>query len=196
MKTFGIGESAVVEKVGDAARTPRAGMEAGIYARDDGVHLRFSTRGDPATCSTGRWSEPWPRWADDVYGTDDDTLPAARSGPWPMRAAPRSPRSSPAPMAPFWQSSPATRRPQAKRASSEASWRWRTAAAGAADADATLTVELGEPGALGRSRVRLSLRAGEAGFEERDVRIHGSGPQRLRRAAFAALDQVRRAIGR
>jgi hypothetical protein len=27
------------------------------------------------------------------------------------------------------------------------------------------------------------------------TRVHGSGPQRQRRAAFAALDQVRRALG-
>jgi hypothetical protein len=27
-----------------------------------------------------------------------------------------------------------------------------------------------------------------------EVRIHGSGPQRIRRAAFAALDQIRRAV--
>jgi hypothetical protein len=27
-----------------------------------------------------------------------------------------------------------------------------------------------------------------------EVRVHGSGPQRARRAAFAALDQVRRAL--
>ena len=64
------------------------------------------------------------------------------------------------------------------------------------DVDAILTVELGEPGALGRSRVRVALRAGEASLAEREVRIHGSGPQRLRRAAFAALNEVRRAVSK
>ena len=62
-----------------------------------------------------------------------------------------------------------------------------------ADADAVLTVRLAAQGALGRSRVTVSLEAPEIGFETRVVRIHGSGQQRLRRAAFAALDVVRRA---
>ncbi len=76
VKTFGIGESAVVEKVGGLLERPGHGVAAGIYARDDGVHLRFSTRADG-----GRWLEaggprPGRCWADDVYGTDDDTLAA------------------------------------------------------------------------------------------------------------------------
>ena len=62
-----------------------------------------------------------------------------------------------------------------------------------ADADAVLTVRLAAQGALGRSRVTVSLEAPEIGFETRVVRILGSGQQRLRRAAFAALDVVRRA---
>jgi len=45
----------------------------------------------------------------------------------------------------------------------------------------------------GRSRVRVAV-TGEVVLPRVEVRIHGSGPQRLRRAAFAALDQVRRAL--
>jgi hypothetical protein len=41
----------------------------------------------------------------------------------------------------------------------------------------------------------VALAAGARSFEERELRIHGSGSQRLRRAAFAALDQVRRLAG-
>ena len=47
--------------------------------------------------------------------------------------------------------------------------------------------------AHGRSRVRVSV-SGVAAMPEIEVRVHGSGSQRARRAAFAALDQVRRAF--
>ena len=47
VKTFGIGESALAELVGDLLTAPGEGIEAGIYAHDDGVHLRFWTRGEP-----------------------------------------------------------------------------------------------------------------------------------------------------
>ena len=48
VKTFGIGESALAELVGDLLTAPGDGIEAGIYAHDDGVHLRFWTRGPAA----------------------------------------------------------------------------------------------------------------------------------------------------
>ena len=60
-------------------------------------------------------------------------------------------------------------------------------------ADGILVARLASPAALGRSRVTVSLDAPGIGFEDREVRIHGSGQQRLRRAGFAALDLVRRA---
>ena len=46
VKTFGIGESALAEMLGNLLEEPGDGVTAGIYARDDGVHLRFTTRGD------------------------------------------------------------------------------------------------------------------------------------------------------
>ena len=46
----------------------------------------------------------------------------------------------------------------------------------------------------GRSRVRVAI-SGAVQLAQTEVRIHGSGDQRLRRAAFAALDQVRRSAG-
>ena len=49
VKAFGIGESALAERLGELLTAPPAGVDAGIYARDDGVHVRFSTarrRGD------------------------------------------------------------------------------------------------------------------------------------------------------
>jgi hypothetical protein len=36
--------------------------------------------------------------------------------------------------------------------------------------------------------------SGRIALARRTLRIHGSGPQRLRRAAFAALDAVRREL--
>ena len=47
VRCYGIGESAAAAKLGDLL----AGDDpvAGIYARDDGIHIRFSTRGEPAT---------------------------------------------------------------------------------------------------------------------------------------------------
>jgi nicotinamide mononucleotide (NMN) deamidase PncC len=62
-------------------------------------------------------------------------------------------------------------------------------------ADATLRVRLLPIDARGRSRVEVSL-SGVATLDDVQTRVHGSGPQRQRRAAFAALDQVRRALRR
>jgi len=47
--------------------------------------------------------------------------------------------------------------------------------------------------AHGRGRARVSV-AGAVSMQAVEARIHGNGVQRARRAAFAALDQVRRAF--
>jgi hypothetical protein len=60
-------------------------------------------------------------------------------------------------------------------------------------ADAVLRVRLLPIDAHGRSRVEVSV-SGIAALERIQTRVHGSGPQRQRRAAFAALDQIRRAL--
>ena len=57
--------------------------------------------------------------------------------------------------------------------------------------DAVLQVSLLPQDAHGRSRVRVAM-SGAVSIPPTELRIHGSGPQRLRRAAFAALDAVRR----
>src|SRR6185312_1534505 len=54
VKTFGIGESAVAERVAPLLEAPGEGISAGIYARDDGVHLRFTTAGPDAGVRPGR----------------------------------------------------------------------------------------------------------------------------------------------
>ncbi len=58
-------------------------------------------------------------------------------------------------------------------------------------ADATIQLSLLPQDAHGRSRVRIAL-SGAVSMPMTELRIHGSGPQRLRRAAFAALDAIRR----
>jgi hypothetical protein len=60
-------------------------------------------------------------------------------------------------------------------------------------ADAVIQLSLLPTDGHGRSRVRVAV-TGKVVLPRVEVRIHGSGPQRLRRAAFAALDQVRRAL--
>ena len=57
--------------------------------------------------------------------------------------------------------------------------------------DATIQLSLLPQDGTGRSRVRVAV-AGVVAMPMTEIRIHGSGPQRLRRAAFAALDAVRR----
>ena len=42
VKAFGIGESALAERLGPLLDTPPDGVDAGIYARDDGIHVRFT----------------------------------------------------------------------------------------------------------------------------------------------------------
>lgn len=189
VKAFGIGESAMAERLGALLTSPPSGVEAGIYARDDGVHARFSTRGDPSALDTCV-ADARAALRDDAYGTDDDDLAGA-----------------------------ALTRLRALGAATLVSWEGGTdgallailAAAPADDGrarylggvldvdmasgppmgDAVLQVSLLPQDAHGRSRVRVSL-SGVVAMPGAELRIHGSGPQRTRRAAFAALDAVRR----
>jgi nicotinamide-nucleotide amidase len=193
VKTFGVGESAVAERLGDLLEAPGDDIEAGIYARDDGVHLRFSTRQ-----SNARLDDPVARavsaLGDDVYGTDAQTLPgvalASLRGAGVETLASVETGTDGALLAIL-----------ARHAAGGGETRYLGGAlvkeegSGPAPgaADAMLRITLGPPAALGRSRVSVSLAAEAVGFDDRQVRIHGSGSQRLRRAAFAALDVVRRA---
>ena len=52
---------------------PGDGVEAGIYAHDDGVHLRFWTRDDPAALDAPV-ARAMTLLGENVYGTDDDDL--------------------------------------------------------------------------------------------------------------------------
>jgi len=194
VKTFGIGESAVVDLVGDLLAAPGPQVEAGIYARDDGVHLRFSTRGDPTALQ-----EPTTRalalLGDNVYGTDADTLPAVA-----LRSLATASCATLASVESGTDGALLTILSGHAPVAGEARFIGGLLVLDGGPqqpppaADAVLRVRLSMPGSLGRSRVGVALEAASHGFAEREVRIHGSGPQRLRRAAFAALDAVRRGL--
>jgi len=187
VKTFGIGESAVAELTGDLLETPGAGVTAGIYARDDGVHLRFSTRGDPAVLEAPA-ARARSLLGEHVYGTDDDELAgvalAALGGAGVGTVSSRESRTEGTLLAILAAAEPEP---------GSARYLGGTLDGPPPEADAVIEVSLLPVDANGRSRVRVSV-AGAARVPETEVRIHGSGQQRLRRAAFAALDQVRRAL--
>ncbi len=191
VKTFGIGESALAEMVGDLLEEPGPGIEAGIYAHDDGVHLRFWTRGE-----TGALDAPVARalalLGDSAYGTDEADLAEVA-----LAALGRAGAMTVA----SWEADTGGTLLAVLAAA--------TAAGGAARfvggvlegggvpatpvADAVIQLSLLPTDAHGRSRVRVSV-SGAVSVPTIEVRVHGSGVQRPRRAAFAALDQVRRAF--
>jgi len=188
VKAFGIGESAMAERLGTLLTDPPDGVDAGIYARDDGVHARFSTRGDAGaldTCIQAALAA----LGDDAYGTDDDDLATAALAA--LGALGVATVAS-------WESDT-----EGALLSTLAAVSPRDGGArylgGVLDmgtpvsppvGDAVLQVSLLPQDANGRSRVRVAL-SGAVSMPTTEVRIHGSGPQRLRRAAFAALNEVR-----
>ena len=190
VKTFGIGESAVAEMVGDLLERPGPNVSAGIYARDDGVHLRFTTRTDPQPLSdlVERTSATL---GNAVWGTDGDDLAAVALAAMGARGAAT---------AASWEADTGGALlavlAGAEPADGAAHYLGGALDAGGAAAlpvaDVVVQLSLLPQDARGRSRVRVAL-LGSPSMPMREVRIHGSGGQRLRRSAFAALDQVRRA---
>jgi nicotinamide-nucleotide amidase len=193
VKTFGIGESALAELVGDLVTVPGDGIEAGIYAHDDGVHLRFWTRGDSAALE-----RPVRRalalLGDNVYGTDDDELAGVTLGALGRRGI-RSLASS-----------ESGTRGALLAILAEAALEDRAVlyngglllegadeSGEAPAADAMLHLTLGPADERGRSRIEVTL-TGPVAMGPLRTRVHGSGAQRRRRAAFAALDAVRRSL--
>jgi len=193
VKTFGTGESAVAERLGDLLVAPGEGIEAGIYARDDGVHVRFSTRLE-ASALENPVQRALSTLGDDVYGTDAETLPGLA-----LAALRRAGVATLASLESGTDGALLAILAAHQAADGEAGYQGGALLVdegrlqAPAAADAVLTVRLARQGALGRSRVSVTLAAAGIGFVTRVVRIHGSGQQRLRRAAFAALDLVRRA---
>jgi nicotinamide-nucleotide amidase len=189
VKSFGIGESAMAERLAPLLTDPPAGVEAGIYARDDGVHVRFSTRGSPAELDESV-ERALASMGDDAYGTDDDDLAAAaleRLGG--LGAGTVS--SWEADTSGSLLSILSTARHENGAARYIGGVLDVAMASGPPVADVTIQVSLLPQDANGRSRVRVSL-SGAVQMQQTELRIHGSGPQRFRRAAFAALDAVRR----
>ena len=189
IKSFGIGESALAERLGTLLSEPPHGVEAGIYARDDGVHVRFSIRGDVAALDDcieiARTA-----LGEDVYGVDSEELAAvalARLG-----ALGVSDVSS-------WEADTQGALLTVLSAAAPADGAARYLGGvlemgvptGPPVGEAVLQLSLLPQDAHGRSRVRVAL-AGSISMPMTELRIHGSGAQRLRRAAFAALDAVRR----
>jgi nicotinamide-nucleotide amidase len=190
VKTFGTGESALAELVGDLLVQPGPGVEAGIYAHDDGVHLRFWTRGE-ADALDGPVAHALALLGDSVYGTDEADLASLA-----LAALGKAGATTVA----SWEADTGGALLSILAAAEEGALARFVGgvldAGGAAPtpaADAVIQLSLLPIDAHGRSRVRVSV-AGKVSLVMVEVRVHGSGVQRARRAAYAALDQVRRAF--
>jgi nicotinamide-nucleotide amidase len=187
LKTFGIGESALAERLGSLLET--ADPDAGIYARDDGVHIRFSTRGDPSLLEplVARACE---LLGDAVYGLDDETLPRralVALGSAGVRTLATAEFGTAGALLAILAAESA-----APGAAAFVGGALEVPAA--VETDALLRLTLLPEDGHGRSEVSVEA-AGAAAIPTRRFRVHGSGPQRLRRAAFGALDIVRRELG-
>jgi nicotinamide-nucleotide amidase len=189
IKTFGIGESAVAELVGDLLEHPGEGVAAGIYARDDGVHLRFTTAEASALDRAATLARE--ALGDSVWGEDADDLGTAALARF-AAAGTRTVSS--------WEADTAGALLAVLAAIPQRDGLPRFVggvldAGGATTApvaDACIQLSLLPADGHGRSRVRVAV-TGQPAMAPTELRIHGSGDQRLRRAAYAALDAVRRA---
>ncbi len=211
VRTFGVGESAVADRLGELLESPPPGVETGIYARDDGVHLRFQTRGDAASLAP-LVESALAALGDGAYGVDHETLPVAalaalhRAGVRTIATVELGTEGALGAILSGVLPAEGCARFAGGLLLPDAAGRSQPAAAELApspsltppappEAEATLRLVLHDADEHGRSQVEVSLE-GSAGldFSAERVRIHGSGPQRLRRAAFAALDQLRRRL--
>jgi nicotinamide-nucleotide amidase len=189
VKAFGIGESAMAERLADLLTDPPPGVATGIYARDDGVHARFSSH-EAAAPLDALAEDALSRLADAAYGTDEDDL--ATVALTRLRGLGIATVST-------WESDTAGAllailaavTPDEGRAAYAGGVLDAGTPTGPPIADACIQLSLLPQDAHGRSRVRVAV-SGAISLPMTELRIHGSGPQRLRRAAFAALDAVRR----
>ena len=191
VKTFGIGESALAEMLGSLLEDPGEGVTAGIYARDDGVHLRFSTRGNAAGLEAAV-AQCRSTLREAVWGLDGDFLPELV-----LSALGKAGAASVASWEADTYGALLSAMAGATVEDGAAAFVGGTLDVGGAPttpvADAVIQLSLLPEDGHGRSRVRVAV-SGAVQFRQTEVRIHGSGDQRLRRAAFAALDQVRRSL--
>src|SRR5439155_13634401 len=163
----------------------------GIYARNDGVHLRFSTRAGAARLE-GPMARALAILGDDVYGTDEQTLPGVA-----MAALRRAGVHTLVTIESGTDGALLAILAGHEPAEGEARYLGGSLVQegpepGPMPVEGVLAVRLGAQAALGRSRVTVSLVAPGIGFEGREARIHGSVAQRLRRRAVAALHRLRR----
>ncbi len=187
LKTFGIGESALAQKLGSLLAT--VDPDAGVYAGDDGVHVRFSTRGEVALLES-LVTQARALLGNDVYGLDDETLPhlaLSRLAGAGVRTLATQESGTDAALLSILGA-------QLVSPGMAAFVGGSLSVPPQVSVDALLSLSLAEQGGRGRSLVSVSLSGSIVSIPPRDVRIHGSGPQRLRRAAFAALDVVRRVL--
>jgi molybdenum cofactor synthesis domain-containing protein len=191
VKTYGIGESALAEMLGSLLEEPGPGVTAGIYARDDGVHLRFTTR-EAAGALEAPVAHCREVLGDAIWGLDADHLPEVT-----LAALGRGGAATAASWEADTQGALLTALAGAQPRDGAAAFVGGTLDAGGATtaplADAVIQLSLLPEDGHGRSRVRVAV-SGMVQLTQTELRIHGSGDQRLRRAAFAALDQVRRSV--
>ncbi len=189
VKTFGVGESAVAERLAELLEGTQP-YEVGIYAKDDGVHVHFASRTDPAAVE-GAAARALELAGIDAYGTDDENLAnvvlsaLARRG---VRSVASLERGTNGALLAILSAGAADGIAFAGGTLSDTD-----DGAAAPPADVTLSCRLLPEDAHGRSRVRIEL-SGMVQMEPSEHRVHGSGPQRARRAAFATLDTVRRSL--
>lgn len=190
VKTFGIGESTLAERLAEILEGARP-YEAGIYARDDGVHVHFTSREHPEAVAAAA-SRALEISGIDAFGTDDDDLAGVV-----LRAL--AARGIASVSSIEWGTSGALLAVLSAAATPDgAQYVGGVLANGTADvqapaAEAVLSCRLLPQDRHGRSGVRIEMR-GFPGARQIEARVHGSGPQRLRRAAFATLDATRRAL--
>jgi nicotinamide-nucleotide amidase len=189
VKAFGLGESAMAERLGSLIAEPPDGIDAGIYARDDGVHIRFSTRADPAALGPLA-DQAIEALGEAVYGTDDVELGAvalAHLGRMGVADVSSWEADTQGALLAILSATP----PDEGAARYVGGVLDMGSPSGPPMAGATIQLSLLPQDPGGRSRVRVAV-SGAVSMPMTELRIHGSGPQRLRRAAFAALDAVRR----
>lgn len=190
VKAFGIGESAAAATLDALLRAPGIGIEAGIYARDDGIHVRFASRdlGAPLDDLVER---ALAALGEDAYATDQATLVDAALGALARRGVTT--------IATVESGTHGALLSALSELGQGAEPRFvggvcgERADAAALDADATLFLAADVNDDRGRARCTVRL-GGMAAFGERRSMVQGVGAQLYRRAAFSALDQVRRAL--
>ncbi|MEO8247508.1 MAG: molybdopterin-binding protein, partial [Chloroflexota bacterium] len=165
VKCWGLGESRIADLLGDLLASPGAGVDAGIYARDDGVHLRFSTRDAEARATLDECvATAREALGPDVWGLDEERLPevAMRAVGGTLSSVEHGLHGA---LAAVLAGTPGYVGGIVAEAAADVS---------PLRADALLSVRLGDAGAHGRSMVACELRTAN-GSQTWRLRIHGSG---------------------